>query len=101
MLIEKENNYQTEKEKEKENKYSLRKKFYKYKNSLRIRYEYTEPFQKKFKSLKKQIKSKNQNPDRGYNCIFKNCEKIFPNYTRWMLHYRVHVRKNFLLKFFC
>jgi hypothetical protein len=87
---EKKEEKQRQKQKEKQRLLSLRKKT-KFKNSLRIRYEYKRPFLKKFKLLKKQITSKNQNPEKGYNCIFKYCDKIFPNYTRWMLHYRVHV----------
>jgi len=48
---------------------------------------------RKFKRLRKQIKNTNKNIKKDFNCIFQACEKVFPNYTRWRLHYKMHVRK--------
>ena len=76
------------------------RKTFKFKNSLRIRYEYTKPYLRKFRTLRSKLMKKNKDPEKDYNCIFDNCDKIFPNYTRWMLHYRVHVIKLFIFLIF-
>lgn len=55
-------------------------------------------YMRRFKKLKKQICKRNQNKEKDFNCIFHDCDKVFPNYTRWMLHYKMHVRTILNLK---
>lgn len=67
-----------------------KRKNFKFKNSLKITYKYSPFLLKKFSILKKKIITRKEK-EKDYQCIFEDCEKTFPNYTRWMLHYRVHV----------
>jgi hypothetical protein len=53
-------------------------------------------FKRKFIKLKKSICKNNQTKEKDFNCIFHVCDKVFPNYTRWMLHYKMHVRNVFI-----
>lgn len=62
--------------------------------------EIDKKFKRKFKKLKKNICEKSKDKERDFQCIFKECDKIFPNYTRWMLHYKMHVKNFFSFKVF-
>jgi len=46
---------------------------------------------RKFKKLKNSIIKLSERNKNDFNCIFHKCNKSFPNYTRWMLHYKMHV----------
>jgi len=65
--------------------FKIRKDFSK--NILKCRY-----LKNKFATFKKLITIKGQAKRKDFHCIFQTCNKVFPNYTRWMLHYKMHVR---------
>lgn len=48
-------------------------------------------FRRKFKKLRRTIVERKQEKGKEFYCIFNDCNKVFPNYTRWMLHYKMHV----------
>ena len=67
----------------------VNRRVFKFKNRLVKKIEFSRPLIRKFRQLKKKIKDRN--PEKDFSCLFFNCDKIFPNYTRWMLHYKTHV----------
>jgi len=66
-------------------------KIFKIRKDLTKLLEVDKIFKRKIIKLKKSIQKKNENKLKDFYCIFNNCGKVFPNYTRWMLHYKMHV----------
>lgn len=66
-------------------------KIFKIKKDLSRLLEVDKNLKRKIKILKNSIVKKDENDNREFYCVFDDCNKNFPNYTRWMLHYKMHV----------